>query len=69
MKVKQILYLLKAEGWYVSRFRGSHRQLKNASIAGTVTVSGHLSRDIHPKILGRICQQANLKKINYDYSP
>lgn len=62
MKVKKILSILREEGWYVSRFRGSHRQLKNESIAGTVTVSGHLSREIHPKILGRICQQANLKK-------
>jgi predicted RNA binding protein YcfA (HicA-like mRNA interferase family) len=61
MKVKQILLLLKREGWYVERFRGSHRQLKNEHIAGTVTVSGHLSREIHPKILGRICQQASLK--------
>jgi predicted RNA binding protein YcfA (HicA-like mRNA interferase family) len=28
MKVSEILELLKRDGWYVARMRGSHRQFK-----------------------------------------
>jgi predicted RNA binding protein YcfA (HicA-like mRNA interferase family) len=30
MKVSEILELLKRDGWYVARMRGSHRQFKHA---------------------------------------
>ncbi len=62
MKVRDVLSLLHREGWCICRVRGSHRQLKNDRLPGTVTVAGPLNHDLHPKILGRIRQQAGLDR-------
>jgi predicted RNA binding protein YcfA (HicA-like mRNA interferase family) len=60
MKVRDILDLLRSEGWFVCQTRGYHRQLKNDHLSGTV--AGPLNHDIHPKILGRIRRQAGLER-------
>jgi predicted RNA binding protein YcfA (HicA-like mRNA interferase family) len=60
LKVRDILDLLRSEGWFICRTRGSHRQLKHERFPGTVTVAGPPNHDLHPKILGRIRQQASL---------
>jgi predicted RNA binding protein YcfA (HicA-like mRNA interferase family) len=46
MKVRHLLQTLSQQGWGVCRTKGSHRQLKHRSIRGTVTVPGHLGRDV-----------------------
>lgn len=46
MKVSEIIKLLEADGWYLSRVRGSHRQYKHPSKSGLVTVPGKLSKDL-----------------------
>lgn len=61
MKVREILKLLKEDGWYLVVTEGSHRQLKHPSKLGRVTVSGHPREDIHPKTLKSILTQAGLK--------
>ena len=45
-KVKQVIKVLEADGWYLARTRGSHRQYKHPSKSGTVTVSGKSSVDV-----------------------
>ena len=62
MKVREILKLLKQDGWYLVTTEGSHRQFKHPSKSGRVTVSGHPSDDIHPKTLKSILTQAGLQK-------
>jgi predicted RNA binding protein YcfA (HicA-like mRNA interferase family) len=62
MTVREILRLLKAEGWYLVTTVGSHRQFKHATKSGRVTVSGHPSDDIHPKTLKSILNQAGLER-------
>jgi predicted RNA binding protein YcfA (HicA-like mRNA interferase family) len=62
MKVKEILKLLEADGWYVARTKGSHRQLKHPNKRGTVTVAGKFSIDMPPGTLSSILKQAGLKK-------
>jgi predicted RNA binding protein YcfA (HicA-like mRNA interferase family) len=62
MKVREILKLLKDDGWYLVTTEGSHRQLKHPTKQGRVTVAGHPSEDIHPKTLKSILTQAGLKK-------
>lgn len=62
MKVREVLKLLKTEGWYVVTTQGSHRQLKHTTKLGRVTVAGHPSEDVHPKTLNSILTQAGLKK-------
>jgi predicted RNA binding protein YcfA (HicA-like mRNA interferase family) len=51
VKVRDLLRLLQDDGWVIDRTRGSHRQLRHPSKQGTVTVSGHLRDDVHPKTL------------------
>lgn len=62
MRVREILRLLKDDGWHLVATEGSHRQFKHPAKPGRVTVSGHPSDDIHPKTLKSILTQAGLKK-------
>lgn len=62
MKVRELLKKLKKDGWQLDRTRGSHRQFVHPSKPGTVTVSGHLNDDIHPKTLKSVLRQAGLEE-------
>jgi predicted RNA binding protein YcfA (HicA-like mRNA interferase family) len=48
--------------WRLARTKGSHRQFKNPSKPGTVTVAGRPSLDIPPGTWSSILKQAGLKK-------
>jgi predicted RNA binding protein YcfA (HicA-like mRNA interferase family) len=61
MKVRDVLKLLKDDGWYVVVTRGSHRQLKHGTKKGRVTVAGKPSDDVPPGTLNSILKQAGLK--------
>jgi predicted RNA binding protein YcfA (HicA-like mRNA interferase family) len=61
MKVKEVIQLIEADGWYLARTRGSHRQFKNPDKPGLVTVPGKLSDDLAPGTLDSILKQAGLK--------
>jgi predicted RNA binding protein YcfA (HicA-like mRNA interferase family) len=54
MKVKELLKLLEEDGWNLSRTRGSHRQYKHRSRAGTVTIAGKPSADVPKGTLNAI---------------
>ena len=43
MKVRDLIKRLQADGWYLDRIRGSHRQFKHLDKPGVVTVPGKLS--------------------------
>jgi predicted RNA binding protein YcfA (HicA-like mRNA interferase family) len=60
VKVRDVLWRLKRDGWQVIRQRGSHRQLAHPSKAGVVTVAGSASDDLHPKTAASILKQAGL---------
>jgi len=62
VKVKELIALLEADGWFQVRTKGSHRQFHHRSKAGTVTVSGKPSVDIPPGTLSSALKQAGLKK-------
>jgi len=62
MKVRDLLKLLRKDGWDIDRTRGDHRQLIHPNKPGTVTVSGHFSDDVHPKALKSVLRQAGLEK-------
>ncbi len=61
MKVKQIIKLIEADGWYLARTRGSHRQFKHPHKLGLVTVPGKPSDDLAIGTLDSILKQAGLK--------
>ena len=61
MKVRAVLELLREDGWYLVRQRGSHRQLQHPFKEGTVTIAGKPTHDLHPKTLASILRQAELE--------
>lgn len=61
MKVWEVVALIEADGWFLARMRGSHRQFKHPVKAGTVTVAGKPSLDLPPGTLNSILKQAGLK--------
>ncbi len=51
MKVREVIQRLEADGWYLDRQKGSHRQFRHPTKQGTATVAGHPNDDVHPKTL------------------
>ncbi len=64
MKVRDIIKLIEADGWYSVPAKGGHRQYKHPTKPGRVTIAGHLSHDLAPGTLNSILKQAQLKKPN-----
>ncbi|MCH9045967.1 MAG: type II toxin-antitoxin system HicA family toxin [SAR324 cluster bacterium] len=62
MKVREVLRLLEDDGWFQETMRSSHRQYRHPTKPGKVTVAGHGNKDIHPKTLGYILNQAQLER-------
>jgi predicted RNA binding protein YcfA (HicA-like mRNA interferase family) len=61
VKVREILKLIEADGWYLDRTRGSHRQYKHREKRGLVTVAGQPNDDLAPGAQNSILKQAGLK--------
>ncbi len=61
MKVREVIKLLEADGWYLVATKGSHRQYKHPSKPGRVTIAGHSRDDLAPGTLNSILKQAQLK--------
>ncbi|HYD51230.1 MAG TPA: type II toxin-antitoxin system HicA family toxin [Gemmatimonadaceae bacterium] len=61
MEVREVIRLLEADGWYMARTRGSHRQYKHPKKIGLVTVPGSGRDDLAPGTLNSILKQAGLK--------
>jgi len=63
MKVRDIIKLIEADGWYQIDIKGSHRQYKHATKTGRVTIAGHPNDDVAPGTLNSILKQARLKEV------
>lgn len=61
MKVREIIMILKEQGWRLVRVKGSHRQFKHPTKPGTVTIAGKQNVDIPPGTLNSILKQSGLK--------
>jgi len=60
-KVKEIIKMLEADGWYLVRHNGtSHRQFKHPTKSGKTTVNGKPSHDITGNLLKSIEKQSGL---------
>ena len=62
MKVREVLKMLQADGWFLVATRGSHRQFKHSAKPGRVTVPGKLPDDLAAGTLNSILKQAGLTK-------
>lgn len=60
MTVREILKVLRADGWYEIETKGSHIQLVHPQKKGKVTVPSH-SGDLAKGTLNSILKQADLK--------
>jgi predicted RNA binding protein YcfA (HicA-like mRNA interferase family) len=62
MKIRDIMTMLRKDGWYQVIQRGSHRQFKHPVKKGRVTIAGHRNDDLAPGTLSSILEQAGLKE-------
>ncbi len=61
MKVRDVLKILKEDGWYLVVTEGSHRQYKHTTKKGRVTVPGKPGDDLPIGTLNSVLRQAGLK--------
>jgi len=61
VKVKEVISLLKKDGWYLVRTKGSHQQYKHPTKRGLVTIAGKSGHD-GPGTLNSILKQAAIKR-------
>jgi predicted RNA binding protein YcfA (HicA-like mRNA interferase family) len=54
MEVRDVLAMLKNDGWYLVVTEGSHRQFKDSNKVGRVTVAGKPNDDLPPGTLNSI---------------
>jgi predicted RNA binding protein YcfA (HicA-like mRNA interferase family) len=59
-KVKEMIDLIEADGWFFLRQKGSHRHFRHPTKKGTVTIPGKLSDDLLPNTSKSILKQAAL---------
>ncbi len=60
MTVREILKVLRKDGWYIANQEGFHISLKHPVKPGKVTVANH-SGDLKPGTLNSIYKQVGLK--------
>ena len=60
-KVRDLIKLLEADGWFLVNTEGSHRQFKHLVKQGKVTVSGKMSDDVRKGTMASILRQVGLK--------
>lgn len=62
MKVRDIIKMIEADGWYIVATRGSHRQYKHPVKKGRVTIAGNPNHELAPGTVNSIYKQAKLKE-------
>ncbi|MCX6591624.1 MAG: type II toxin-antitoxin system HicA family toxin [Acidobacteria bacterium] len=60
MKVRDVLKMLRGDGWVLRNQEGSHRQFVHPKKQGKVTVAGHESDEMPPKTMKSILKQAGI---------
>ena len=63
MKVRDVIKMVEADGWYLVKTKGGHQQYKHHEKLGRVTIAGHLNDDLAPGTLNSILKQAQLKEV------
>lgn len=60
-KVKEMIDIIEADGWFFTRQKGSHKQYKHPTKMGIVTVPDHgKNEDLEHFLVSSILKQAGL---------
>jgi predicted RNA binding protein YcfA (HicA-like mRNA interferase family) len=62
VKVRDAIRMIEADGWFLVRTRGSHRQYRHSAKPGLVTIAGKQGSEIPRSTLRSILKQARLKE-------
>ncbi|MDD5601171.1 MAG: type II toxin-antitoxin system HicA family toxin [Actinomycetota bacterium] len=62
MKIREVIKIIKQDGWYRVAQKGSHRQFKHPDKPGRVTIAGSPGDDIGAGTLNSILKQAGIKR-------
>jgi predicted RNA binding protein YcfA (HicA-like mRNA interferase family) len=62
MKVRDVIRMIEADGWYFIVQEGSHRQYKHPFKKGRVTVPGKSGSDLAIGTFKNVLRQAGLKE-------
>jgi predicted RNA binding protein YcfA (HicA-like mRNA interferase family) len=62
VRVREVVRLIEADGWYLVATKGSHQQYKHPGKPGRITVAGHPADDLAPGTVNSILKQAGLKE-------
>ena len=60
-KVREVIKMLEADGWFLYTQKGSHRQLKHHCKKGKVTLNGKPNDRLNQELLNSIWKQAGWK--------
>jgi predicted RNA binding protein YcfA (HicA-like mRNA interferase family) len=61
VKVRDLIKLIEADGWYWVRTKGSHHQYKHPTKPELVTVPGNAGKEMAVGTLNNILKQTGLK--------
>jgi predicted RNA binding protein YcfA (HicA-like mRNA interferase family) len=61
-RVREIIKLIEADGWYLVTTEGSHRQYKHPVKPGRVTIAGKPSAELPPGTERSVLRQAGLDR-------
>jgi len=61
MKVRDVIKLIEADGWYLVTTKGSHRQYKHPKKTGRVTIAGHPNMTLHQELKTAYSNRHKLK--------
>lgn len=62
MKIREIIEIIKKDGWYKVAQKGSHKQFKHLIKPGRVTIAGNPGDDIATGTLNSVLKQAGIKQ-------
>jgi predicted RNA binding protein YcfA (HicA-like mRNA interferase family) len=62
VNVREVIRLIEEDGWVLGRTRGSHRQYKDPTKPGLVTIPGKPGKDLPVGLQRSILRQAGLLK-------
>jgi len=62
LKIREIIEIIKKDGWYKVAQKGSHKQFKHLIKPGRVTIAGNPGDDIATGTLNSVLKQAGIKQ-------